>query len=249
MSTPPPARPPYTPIAACASLMLLPMSAARCRLPPIAPAADRHARRRWQVECLQNRVERLRDEERKAKQKVLETKLRGQEIQALQQRNTQTAAAKALAKRMEEEQRQMEMKELRMRRAREKEGIKDTYKRMFEERRKAVQAERDLKAENAQMVRSLQQHEKDRCKAQVRTISDHKKRVSERFEKQRSAHQEFLAQDFINMIAMEDRRREEVEKEIVDMEAEERKHIDQLRQLQQEQKDAYDALEQALANR
>ena len=59
------------------------------------------ARRKLQqdVELLSNRVERLRQEERKAKQKVLETKLRGQEIAALQKRNEQAAQAKALANR------------------------------------------------------------------------------------------------------------------------------------------------------
>ena len=64
------------------------------------------ARRKLQhdVELLSNRVERLREEERKAKQKVLETRLRGQEIAALQKRNEQAATAKALAKRMEEDQ-------------------------------------------------------------------------------------------------------------------------------------------------
>ena len=40
-----------------------------------------------------------------------------------------------------------------------------------------------------------------------------------------------------------------VEKEIVDMESEERRHIENLRKLQEEQKMAYDALEQALASR
>ena len=60
------------------------------------------ARRKLQqdVELLQNRVERLRQEERKAKQKVLETKIRGQEIKALQKRNEQAAQAKELAKKM-----------------------------------------------------------------------------------------------------------------------------------------------------
>lgn len=72
--------------------------------------------------------------------------------------------------------------------------------------------------------------------------------VSARFEKQRQAHQEFLAQDFINMIAAEDRRREEIELEIASMEQEERKHIERLRELQEEQRAAYDALEGALAS-
>ena len=42
----------------------------------------------------------------------------------------------------------------------------------------------------------------------------HQQLVHTRFDKQRQAHREFLAQDFINMIAMEDRRREEIEREI-----------------------------------
>ena len=69
------------------------------------------ARRKLQqdVELLSNRVARLREEERKAKQKVMETKLRGQEISALQKRNEQAAQAKALAKRMEEDQRNRDM--------------------------------------------------------------------------------------------------------------------------------------------
>ena len=65
------------------------------------------------VELLSNRVERLRAEERKAKQKVLETKLRGQEIIALQKRNEQLAKAKQLAKQMEEDQRKREMQQAR----------------------------------------------------------------------------------------------------------------------------------------
>ena len=40
----------------------------------------------------------------------------------------------------------------------------------------------------------------------------------------------------------------QVEAEIAEMEQEERRHIEQLRSLQEEQKSAYDALEAALAN-
>ena len=65
------------------------------------------------VELLSNRVERLRAEERKAKQKVLETKLRGQEIIALQKRNEQLSAAKSLAKQLEYDQRNREMQQVR----------------------------------------------------------------------------------------------------------------------------------------
>ena len=81
-----------------------------------------------------------------------------------------------------------------------------------------------------------------------RAIRQHQKAVHLRFEKQRQAHKEFLAQDFINMISQEDKRREEIEHEIAGMEIDERSHIDRLRALQEEQKSAYDALEAALAS-
>lgn len=180
---------------------------------------------------------------------MLETRLRGQEIAALQKRNEQANAAKALAKRMEEDQHAREMQQQRFKRVEARKAIKDVFVQMHASRREDVRAERQIKAENAQMVRSLKQYEIARAQKARSEIRQHQKAVSERFEKQRQAHQEFLAQDFINMIAMEDRRREDVEQEIVQMEAEERKHIENLRKLQDEQKAAYDALETALASR
>ena len=120
---------------------------------------------------------------------------------------------------------------------------------MHKSRQQDVQAERRIKAENAQLVTSIKQFDLAKAQSTRVEIRAHAKQVSERFEKQRQAHQEFLAQDFINMIAMEDRRREEIEKEISSMELEERKHIEELKKLQDEQKSAYDNLEQALASR
>ena len=209
------------------------------------------ARRKLQqdVELLSNRVERLRQEERKAKQKVLETKLRGQEIAALQKRNEQAAQAKSLAKRLEEDQRLREVQQLRLKRVAEKEQVRRVQEEMAKARREDVQAEKQIKAENAEMVKSLKQFDVARAQKTRTEIRSHQKMVSLKFEKQREAHQEFLAQDFINMIALEDRRREEVENEIADMEEIERKHIENLRRLQDEQRMAYDALETALANR
>jgi len=209
------------------------------------------ARRKLQqdVELLSNRVERLREEERKAKQKVLETKLRGQEISALQKRNEQASAAKALAKRMEEDQRLREVQQLRLKRVAEKEQVKAVQEELAKAKRDDVRAEKQVKAENADMVRSLRSYDVARAQKTRAEIRSHQKMVSLKFEKQREAHQEFLAQDFINMIALEDRRREEVETEIAEMESVERKHIENLRKLQEEQKMAYDALEQALQNK
>ena len=170
------------------------------------------ARRKLQqdVELLNNRVERLRQEERKAKQKVLETKLRGQEISALQKRNEQATTAKHLAKRMEEDQRLHEMQNQRLKRTEARKALKGVYESMHAARREDVKAERQIKAENAVMVRSLKGYELQRAQKARSEIRAHQRNVTQRFEKQREAHQEFLAQDFINMIAMEDRRREQV---------------------------------------
>ena len=136
-----------------------------------------------------------------------------------------------------------------MKRVQEKEQIKKAFVDMHEAKRLDAQAERAIKAENAQMIRSLRDFDAARAQKNRIEIQSHQTMVKARFEKQRQAHQEYLAQDFINMIAMEDKRREQVEKEIAQMELEERKHIDNLRKLQDEQKSAYDNLEQALASR
>ena len=135
-----------------------------------------------------------------------------------------------------------------MKRMEQKKTLKVVYESMHAAKREDVKLERKIKEENASMVRSLKQYEIERARQARGAIRQHQLAVSERFEKQRQAHQEFLAQDFINMIAAEDKRREEIENEIAQMEVEERKHIERLRALQEEQRAAYDALETALAS-
>ena len=200
------------------------------------------------VELMSNRIERLRAEERKAKQKVLETKLRGQEILALQKRNQQAAAAKELARRIETEQLNRDQQHQQLRRIEHRAALKTTYESMHAARREEVKAERRIKAENAEAIRQTRMYEVARAQKAKLAIREHQQMVHQRFDKQRQAHREFLAQDFINMIAMEDRRREEIEREIGALEIEERQHIERLRALQEEQKSAYDSLEAALAS-
>ena len=139
--------------------------------------------------------------------------------------------------------------QLRLKRVQEKEQVKKVQEELQKARREDVIAEKQIKAENADMLRTLRSYDIARAQKARTDIRAHQKEVSLRFEKQREAHQEVLAQDFINMIAVEDRRREEVEKEIADMELIERKCIENLKKLQEEQKLAYGALETALANR
>ena len=166
------------------------------------------------VELMGNRIERLRAEEHKAKQKVMETKLRGQEILQLQKRNQQAHAAKELAKRLEMEQHTRDQQSQQLRRIEHRAALKSTYETMHAQRREEVKAERRIKAENAEMVAQTRAYERARAQKAQQAIRHHQKMVHERFDKQRQAHREFLAQDFINMIAMEDRRREEIEREI-----------------------------------
>jgi len=198
------------------------------------------------MELLSNRIERLRAEERKAKQKVAETKLRGQEIVTLQKRNDQAAAAKELAKRIESEQQLREAQEKTLMRAAHRATLKATFEAMHTSKREDVRVERRIKEENADALRQTREYELQRAQKGRSMIRAHQAAVKCRFDKQRTAHQEFLAQDFINMIAWEDQRREEIEKEIAAMEIEERAHINRLKELQDEQNAAYELLEQAL---
>ena len=142
----------------------------------------------------------------------------------------------------------MRIPQQQMRRAEQRMALKSTLETMHAAKREDVQSERQIKKENAEMVRQMRQYQVDVARKNREVIRAHQKAVQERFEKQREAHQEFLAQDFINMIAQEDKQREEVEKEIAEMEVVERKHIERLRELQDQQKAAYDALEEALAS-
>jgi septal ring factor EnvC (AmiA/AmiB activator) len=60
--------------------------------------------------------------------------------------------------------------------------------------------------------------------------------------------QEYMMQDFMNMIQVELEQTEELEREIAQLDAIEQEHIERIRQLQEEQRAAYDRLEQALAS-
>jgi len=90
------------------------------------------------MEMLANRIERLRAEERKAKQKVLETKIRGQEIISLQRRNHEATAAKEVQKQVEAEARARETSDQQIRRAEHRAGLKATFEGMHTSKRDEV---------------------------------------------------------------------------------------------------------------
>ena len=208
------------------------LSAGRGGIDPMLNAKLTRRKVQQDVELMGNRIERLRAEERKAKQKVLETKLRGQEIIQLQKRNQQAHAAKELSKRIETEQHTRDQQSQQLRRIEHRAALKSTYESMHAARREEVKAERRIKAENADAVTQTRAYEIARAQKAQQAIRHHQQMVHARFDKQRQAHREFLAQDFINMIAMEDRRREEIERDIASLEIEERSHIERLRALQ-----------------
>lgn len=61
-----------------------------------------------------------------------------------------------------------------------------------------------------------------------------------------SAAQEYLMQDFINLIQSELEQTDEIERDIARLDQLEADHVERIRQLQEEQRAAYDRLEQAL---
>ena len=127
------------------------------------------------VELMGNRIERLRAEEHKAKQKVMETKLRGQEILQLQKRNQQAHAAKELSKRLEMEQHTRDQQSQQLRRIEHRAALKSTYETMHAQRREEVKAERRIKAENAEMV--AQTRSSERARDFMNSLRNFEKRV------------------------------------------------------------------------
>ena len=138
-----------------------------------------------------------------------------------------------VAKQLEDEQRSRDTQQQQVKKAEHKNALRSTFEVLHSSKREEVKHERRVKQQNAEMLRATRDYELERAKKARESIRAHQKAVKERFEKQRQAHQEFLAQDFIHMIAMEDRRRDEIEKDIAAMEIEERQHIDRLRALQE----------------
>ena len=92
-----------------------------------------------------------------------------------------------------------EVQQSRTKRNEERERVQRGFQELHQARREDVKMERELKAENALMVRSLRSYDLARAQKARTEIRNRQQLVSVKFQKQREAHQEFLAQDFINM--------------------------------------------------
>jgi len=215
---------------------------------PVLGTVMRRKQTEKEVEALENRIKRLELEEAKAKKGVQLARERNQHMVQAHERN----------KKMAEERRQHEL----ARRA-EMEARREAVNRQKAEQRVKLQRAfvgmYNEKLGEARQLREEQQqvlHEAAKVRDRDRTrnagrhaaIRNRRKELSERFEQQRIAHQEYLMRDFINLVQAELEQKELIEQDIQRLDQIEAEHMERIRQLQEEQRAAYDRLEEALAS-
>lgn len=199
------------------------------------------------LDLLKNRIRLLRQEEAKAKAKVAETKRRQDEIIALRARNDEAAARRAEHRFAEDERARRQREERLAQKHESRVTVKQTFDKMYSERRELATQTRKEEADNQRALRALRETEVAKAQRRREQILGQQRKVQSELGRQRQAHQQDLIQNFLGMIAEEEARRAQIEAEIAAMEQDELAQIEKLRQLQEEQRVSYDALEFALA--
>ncbi|KAJ1630912.1 hypothetical protein T492DRAFT_999351 [Pavlovales sp. CCMP2436] len=198
------------------------------------------------IDLLRNRLRMLRAEEGKAKAKVVETKKRQDEILALRTRNEELAQRR-VEHRFGEEEKTRKLREERLSKKNDSRlAVKERFDQMYAKRREeAVQLKKE-EAQNGRMVRSLRDEEIAKAQRRREQILTQQRRAQSELGNKRQEQQQGLISNFLGLIAEEEGRRQEVEKEIAEMEKDELEQIEKLRTLQEEQRLSYDELEFAL---
>jgi Mg2+ and Co2+ transporter CorA len=199
------------------------------------------------LDLLKNRIRLLRQEEAKAKAKVAETKRRQDEIIALRARNEEAAARRAEHRLAEEDRARRQREERLAQKHESRVAVKQTFDKMYSERREQAMQTRKEEAENQRALRTLRETEVAKAQRRREQILGQQRKLQSDLGRQRQAHQQDLIQNFLGMIADEEARRAQIEAEIAEMEQDELAQIEKLRELQEEQRVSYDALEFALA--
>jgi len=200
------------------------------------------------VNLLRNRLERLRQEERKALKKIEETRRRADQIVALKTRNEENHMRKLL----EAEYANQQLERARQRLQGHREGMTDAIRANADElaSRKKEEADvlRDQSRRISQYCEMQQQAHVDRAKRINHMIKEHSQNVQQDKMQARMEHEETLQAEMEERMLLEERRRNAADRLIADMEEAEEVAIERLRRTQEEQKSAYEELERALSN-
>jgi len=226
------------------------------RLSPRGPFTGSHMlnvknarlRSEHDVNLLKNRLERLRQEERKALKKIEETRRRADQIVMLKSRNEETHMRKLL----EAEYADKQLERARMRLAGHREGMQDAIRTnaemLLQQKKEEADVLRDQSRRISEHVKQQQEAHVDRARRINSMIKEHSVEVQQDKMRSRMEHEEMLQAEMEERMLMEERRRNVADRLIAEMEEAEEVAIERLRRTQEAQKAAYEELERALAN-
>ena len=197
---------------------------------------------------LRNRLERLRQEERKALKKIEETRRRADQIISLKVRNEENHMRKLL----EAEYANQQLDRARQRLQGHREGMQDAIRMNAERLQQQKKEEADVLREQSRRISAYvamqQDAHVDRAKRINTMIKEHSADVQQDKMRARMEHEETLQAEMEERMLVEERRRNAADRLIADMEEAEEIAIERLRRTQEEQKRAYEELERALSN-
>lgn len=226
------------------------------RLSPRGPFTGSHMlnvknarlRSEHDVNLLKNRLERLRQEERKALKKIEETRRRADQIVALKTRNEENHMRKLL----EAEYANKQLERARLRLQGHREGMQDAIRTNAETLLQQKREEADVLRDQSRRIIEYKQQEQaqfvDRARRINAMIKEHSQDVQQDKMRSRMEHEEALQAEMEERMLHEERRRNVADRLISDMEEAEEIAIERLRRTQEAQKAAYEELERALAN-
>ena len=200
------------------------------------------------VNLLRNRLERLRQEERKALKKIEETRRRADQIISLKVRNEENHMRKLL----EAEYANQQLDRARQRLQGHREGMQDAIRMNSERLQQQKKEEADVLREQSRRISAYvamqQEAHVNRAKRINHMIKEHSQGVQQDKMRARMEHEETLQAEMEERMLLEERRRNAADRLISDMEEAEEIAIERLRRTQEEQKHAYEELERALSN-
>jgi hypothetical protein len=210
----------------------------------------RNARMRSEhdVNLLRNRLERLRQEERKALKKIEETRRRADQIISLKTRNEETHMRKALEAEYANKQLERARKRLQGDREGMSEAIRMNSELLTQQKKAEADVLRQQRALISEHVRDSQTAHIERAQRINSMIKEHSASVQQQKMQSRMVHEETLQSEMEERMLLEERRRTAADHLIGEMEEAEEIAIERLRRTQEAQKEAYEELERALSN-
>ncbi|KAJ1629274.1 hypothetical protein T492DRAFT_1012047 [Pavlovales sp. CCMP2436] len=213
---------------------------------PVLATVARRKMAAAEVEALENRIKRLELEEVKARKGVEQVREKNSVIQQAQERTRQVVEQRATLERGKRQEVERLKEVAQKRKEQQRQNLQKAFTGMYNERLGEARQHREEQERVVEEAARAREREREKNYGRNDQIRTRRKELSLRVQQQRIAHQEYLMQDFINMIQNELEQTEEIERDIERLDSLESEHVERIRELQEEQRAAYDRLEQAL---